>query len=180
MPHHDDIERRSSWGVLRREIQKRSRHKPVRQLIKEIPDVLNALAPCLMMSPLSVAQYLPADQALFDVVIFDEASQITVWDAVGSLARGKQVIIASDPKQMPPTNFFARSDDDPDGDIDIEGDLESILDEMRKVEYICTEEIRAIDKLLSTNGDQVELARHLGIVRLSQFARERLIEAIGE
>nr|WP_041526553.1 hypothetical protein [Pelodictyon phaeoclathratiforme] len=81
---------------------------------------------------------------------------------------------------MPPTNFFARSDDDPDGDIDIEGDLESILDEMRKVEYICTEEIRAIDKLLSTNGDQVELARHLGIVRLSQFARERLIEAMGE
>lgn len=130
MPHPDDIERRSSWGVLRREIQKRSRHKPVRQLIKEIPDVLNALAPCLMMSPLSVAQYLPADQALFDVVIFDEASQITVWDAVGSLARGKQVIIAGDPKQMPPTNFFARSEDDPDGDIDIEGDLESILDEM--------------------------------------------------
>ena len=130
MPHPDDIERRSSWGLLRREIQKRSRHKPVRQLIQEIPDVLNALAPCLMMSPLSVAQYLPADQALFDVVIFDEASQITVWDAVGSLARGKQVIIAGDPKQMPPTNFFARSEDDPDGDIDIEGDLESILDEM--------------------------------------------------
>ena len=130
MPHPDDIERRSSWGLLRREIQKRSRHKPVRQLIQEIPDVLNALAPCLMMSPLSVAQYLPADQALFDVVIFDEASQITVWDAVGSLARGKQVIIAGDPKQMPPTNFFARSEDDPDGDIDIENDLESILDEM--------------------------------------------------
>ncbi|NTW81832.1 MAG: DUF3320 domain-containing protein [Chlorobiaceae bacterium] len=130
MPDPEDIERRSSWGLLRREIQKRSRHKPVRQLIQEIPDVLTALAPCLMMSPLSIAQYLPADQALFDVVIFDEASQITVWDAVGSLARGKQVIIAGDPKQMPPTNFFARSEDDPDGDIDIEGDLESILDEM--------------------------------------------------
>lgn len=130
MPHPDDIERKSSWGLLRREIQKRSRHKPVRQLIQEIPDVLTALAPCLMMSPLSVAQYLPADQALFDVVIFDEASQITVWDAVGSLARGKQVIIAGDPKQMPPSNFFARSDDDPDGEVDIEGDLESILDEM--------------------------------------------------
>src|SRR5690606_33213121 len=75
-------------------------------------------------------QFLPAGQALFDVVIFDEASQITVWDAVGSLARGKQVIVAGDPKQMPPTNFFGRADDDPDGDIDGEGDLESILDEL--------------------------------------------------
>ena len=128
VPDPDDIERTSSWGLLRREIQKRRGHKPVRQLIREIPDVLTTLAPCLMMSPLSVAQYLPADQALFDIVIFDEASQITVWDAVGSLARGKQVIIAGDTKQMPPTNFFARSDDDPDGDT--EGDLESILDEM--------------------------------------------------
>lgn len=129
-PDADDVKRNSSWGILRHEIQKKSQHKPVRQLILEIPDVLTKLAPCLMMSPLSVAQYLPADQALFDVVIFDEASQITVWDAVGSLARGHQAIVAGDPKQMPPTNFFARADDDPDGEVDTEGDLESILDEM--------------------------------------------------
>ena len=119
-----------SWGILRREMEKKIRHKPVRQIIHEAPDALTTLKPCLMMSPLSVAQYLPADHAHFDVVIFDEASQITVWDAVGALARGKQVIVAGDPKQMPPTNFFARSDDDPDGEIDGEGDLESILDEM--------------------------------------------------
>ncbi|MCP4471062.1 MAG: DUF3320 domain-containing protein [Gammaproteobacteria bacterium] len=130
LPDQDDVTRASSWGTLRRELQKKTRHKPVRQLVEEIPDVLTTLAPCLMMSPLSVAQYLPAEQDLFDVVIFDEASQITVWDAVGSLARGKQAIVAGDPKQMPPTNFFARADDDPDGDIDVEGDLESILDEM--------------------------------------------------
>ncbi|MEW6353244.1 MAG: DUF3320 domain-containing protein [Pseudomonadota bacterium] len=130
LPDADDVKRSSSWGVLRHEIQKKRQHKPVRQLIQEIPDVLTRLTPCLMMSPLSVAQYLPADQALFDVVIFDEASQITVWDAVGSLARGRQAIVAGDPKQMPPTNFFARADDDPDGEVDTEGDLESILDEM--------------------------------------------------
>ncbi len=64
------------------------------------------------------------------MVIFDEASQITVWDAVGAIARGKQVIVAGDPKQMPPTNFFNRAEDDQDGDVD-EGDLESILDELR-------------------------------------------------
>lgn len=126
----DDVKRKSCWGVLNRELQKKTKHKPVRQLIQDIPDVLTTLAPCLMMSPLSVAQYLPAEQALFDVVIFDEASQITVWDAVGSLARGRQAIVAGDPKQMPPTNFFARTDDDPDGEVDVEGDLESILDEM--------------------------------------------------
>lgn len=129
LPAQDDVKRSSSWGILRRELQKQRRHKPVRQLVKEIPDALTALAPCLMMSPLSVAQYLPAEQQLFDVVIFDEASQITTWDAVGSLARGRQAIVAGDQKQMPPTNFFARSDDDLDGDMD-QGDLESILDEM--------------------------------------------------
>ena len=130
IPASDSVTRKSSWGVLRHEIQKKRRHKPVRQLMAEIPDVVTTLAPCLMMSPLSVAQYLAADQALFDVVIFDEASQITVWDAAGCLARGRQAIIVGDPKQMPPTNFFARSDDDPDEDIDAEGDLESILDEL--------------------------------------------------
>ena len=87
------------------------------------------LTPCFMMSPLSVAQYLPADQS-FDVVIFDEASQITVWDAIGPIAHGRQVIVAGDQNQMPPTNFFAHSDDDPGGDVEYEGDLESILDEV--------------------------------------------------
>ena len=130
LPNSDSVTRRSSWGILRHEIQKKRRHKPVRQLMAEIPDVVTTLTPCLMMSPLSVAQYLAADRALFDVVIFDEASQIPVWDAVGCLARARQAIVVGDPKQMPPTNFFTRADDDPDGDIDIEGDLESILDEM--------------------------------------------------
>lgn len=130
IPEQEDIRRSSQWGILQREIRKKARHKPIRQLTQEIPEVFSTLAPCVMMSPLSVAQYLPADQSLFDVVIFDEASQITVWDAVGSIARGRQVIVAGDPKQMPPTNFFARSNDDSDPAIDDEGDLESILDEM--------------------------------------------------
>lgn len=130
IPDQEDTRKSSSWGVLRRELQKKTRHKPVREMMETIPEVMTTLAPCLMMSPLSIAQFLSPGQALFDVVIFDEASQITVWDAVGSLARGKQVIVAGDPKQMPPTNFFARSDDDPDGDVDGEGDLESILDEL--------------------------------------------------
>lgn len=130
LPSQKDINRGSEWGILQREIQKQRQHKPVRQLMQEIPGVITKLAPCLMMSPLSIAQYLPASQTLFDVVIFDEASQITVWDAVGALARGRQVIVAGDPKQMPPSNRFGRSDDGEDDDVQQEGDLESILDEM--------------------------------------------------
>jgi hypothetical protein len=116
------------FGVLAREIEKKSRHLPLRQLFGQMPTALTRLAPCLMMSPLSVAQYLPADTQPVDVVIFDEASQIPVWDAIGAIARGKQMIIVGDPKQLPPTTFFDRSSDGYDDASDLE-DLESILDE---------------------------------------------------
>jgi very-short-patch-repair endonuclease len=129
LPLPNEHSKSSTWGVLRRELQKKSRHKPVRQLVKEIPDVLTRLTPCLMMSPLSIAQYLPAEQQIFDVVIFDEASQITPWDSVGALARGRQVIVAGDPKQMPPTNFFSKNVGDNNGSDDVMN-LESVLDEM--------------------------------------------------
>ncbi|MBN2784302.1 MAG: DUF4011 domain-containing protein [Pontiellaceae bacterium] len=114
------------YGVLSRELQRQRGHKPVRQLIQELGGCLLDLTPCFMMSPLSVAQYLPSDYQAFDLVVFDEASQITVWDAVGAIARGKNVIVVGDPKQMPPTNFFNRAQDDGDSD---EADLESILDQ---------------------------------------------------
>jgi very-short-patch-repair endonuclease len=115
----------AEFGVLARELTKKTRHKPVRMLINEMGSSLTDLVPCFMMSPLSVAQFLPADFALFDLVIFDEASQITTWDAVGAVARGKNVIVVGDPKQMPPSNNFGRKEDE-DSD---EGDLESILDQ---------------------------------------------------
>src|SRR5690606_33270532 len=103
---------------------------PIRQLVQNLPTLLPKLKPCLLMSPLSVAQYLDAAHAQFDVVVFDEASQIPVWDAVGSIARGKQLICVGDPKQLPPTNFFNRVDDSGEtgGEDDVQ-DLESILDE---------------------------------------------------
>jgi very-short-patch-repair endonuclease len=100
-------------------------------MINKLDGYFSQLAPCVLMSPLSIAQYLPADQALYDVVIFDEASQITTWDAVGAIARGRQTIIVGDPKQLPPTNFFGRNDEDGEDVQDYEKDLESILDEAR-------------------------------------------------
>ncbi len=114
------------YGVLSRELLRQRGHKPVRQLVQELGGCLLHLTPCFMMSPLSVAQYLPSDYNAFDLVVFDEASQITVWDAVGAIARGKNVAVVGDPKQMPPTNFFNRSQDVDDSD---EADLESILDQ---------------------------------------------------
>ena len=118
------------WKIVAHEMHRQTGHKPVRQLLSEAPEVLTALCPCFMMSPLSVAQYLSSKHPKFDIVIFDEASQITTWDAIGPITRGKQVIVAGDPKQMPPSNFFARSNEDPDNDGSTRGDLESILDQM--------------------------------------------------
>ena len=120
----------SEMGKLRRELQKQRNHMPIRRLVQNLPTLLSKLKPCLLMSPLSVAQYLEAGHAPFDVVIFDEASQIPVWDAVGAIARGRQLVCVGDPKQLPPTNFFNRveEDDDTVGEGDIQ-DLESILDE---------------------------------------------------
>lgn len=120
--------RGTEWGVLNREINKKSRHMPLRKLIGSLPNALNRLTPCQLMSPLSIAQYLSPDAPPFDVVIFDEASQITVWDAIGAIARAKQTVVVGDPKQLPPTSFFARADEDGDEDVEVE-DLESILDE---------------------------------------------------
>ncbi len=127
IPSKNDIPKSSGFAILKHELQKSRRHKPVRQLAIEMGDALNCLAPCMLMSPLSIAQFLPADQPPFDLVIFDEASQIAPWDAIGSIARGRQVIIAGDPRQMPPTNFFSRGPNA--GDDDTAEDMESILDE---------------------------------------------------
>lgn len=127
LPDPNHLDKHGGYAVLRYELQKQRRHKPVRQLIREMGADFTMLAPCMLMSPLSIAQYLPTDQALFDLVIFDEASQIAPWDAVGAIARGKAVVIAGDPRQMPPTSFFNRGVDDVEDDID--EDLESILDE---------------------------------------------------
>lgn len=120
--------------LLQRELKKKTRLMPTRTLIKNLPIVLPALKPCMMMSPLTVSSYFGMNPNWkFDVVIFDEASQVKPEYAITSIIRGKQVIVAGDSKQMPPTNFFDVMDDDSD-DYNEENpqidNLESILDEM--------------------------------------------------
>lgn len=120
-------------GLLKKEISKKTKHKPIRKLFAEIPDVIFALKPCLMMSPMSVSQFIDPSVISFDTVIFDEASQLCTEDAVGSIFRGKQIIIAGDKKQLPPTRFFGTSIEEDEEFIDEEDEsndtYESVLEE---------------------------------------------------
>jgi very-short-patch-repair endonuclease len=129
VPTQTNFGRDPEWGTLAREINKKARQMPLRLLFGRIPNVMTQLAPCVMMSPLSIAQYLPAEAKPFDVVIFDEASQIPVWDAIGAIARGSQVIVVGDPEQLPPTSVGQRGVDDDNDDGSTAQSQQSILDE---------------------------------------------------
>ena len=121
-------------NLVTREAAKRSRHLPIRRLFQQAPHVLTAIRPCWAMSPLLVAELIPAGSDLFDVVIFDEASQIPPAEAMGVLARAPQAVIAGDDRQLPPTSFFSRhvpddgDEEDDEGDTALTSDIESILD----------------------------------------------------
>ncbi len=119
-------------ALVRREAAKKTRHIPVRRLFREAPHVLTSIRPCWAMSPLLVAELVPAEAELFDVVIFDEASQVPPAEAIGSLARARQAVIAGDGRQLPPTSFFNSHEVDEEEDEDdpgvLTGDIESILD----------------------------------------------------
>lgn len=115
-------------GIITREKEKKTRHKPVRKLLEETGSLVQQIKPCFMMSPLAVSQFLPPDLR-FDVVIFDEASQVLPSDAVNCVYRGDQLIVAGDQKQLPPTDFFSAAADDLDVDEDDETDVfDSVLD----------------------------------------------------
>ena len=113
--------------AFNRQIKGNMRGFNLRGLFTDFPELLKVVAPCLLMSPSTVSQYLPPDPGLFDIVIFDEASQMPTCEAVPSLARAKSAIIVGDPKQMPPTSFFVNMDVD-DENPEAE-DLESVLDD---------------------------------------------------
>ena len=117
----------SELGILKRNIANGGRGTSIRKIIDQIPNLLPKLCPCMLMSPISVAQYIDLNTDKFDIVIFDEASQMPTSEAVGAIARGKALVVVGDPKQMPPTSFFSTTQvDEEEADID---DMESILDD---------------------------------------------------
>ena len=117
----------SEVGILQRNIRNGCRGVSLRNFFASIQDLLHRMCPCMLMSPMSVAQYIEAGGMKFDLVIFDEASQMPTCEAVGTIARGSSVIVVGDPKQLPPTTFFNATSYDEDN-FHIE-DLESILDD---------------------------------------------------
>lgn len=120
---------RGEVETLRREFNKKRRHMPIRRLLNKAGRVIQQIKPVFMMSPMSIATYLEPGEVEFDLVIYDEASQVKVADALGAMLRGKQVIVVGDTKQMPPTNFFGKQfiADDEDAQESITADMESIL-----------------------------------------------------
>ncbi len=128
----DSIDNSSEIGLLNRNISNGGRGTSLRDLLDSIPTLLPRLCPCMLMSPMSVAQYLDLSQDKFDLVVFDEASQMPTSEAVGAIARGKSLIVVGDPKQMPPTSFFSSTNvDEEEAAID---DMESILEDCRTLE----------------------------------------------
>ncbi|MGV9720206.1 DUF3320 domain-containing protein [Nocardia beijingensis] len=118
-------------AIIRKEAEKRARHMPVRMLLDQAKDVVQLVKPCFMMSPLTVSQFLPTGFR-FDVVIFDEASQVLPQDAVNSIYRGDALIVAGDQKQLPPTSFFSIAEGSEEEWTEDGTDVyESILDECK-------------------------------------------------
>jgi transcription elongation GreA/GreB family factor/uncharacterized protein YbjQ (UPF0145 family) len=120
--------------LLRREISKKRRHIPIRQLLKRAGAALQELKPCFMMGPLSVAQYLEQETLRFDLVVMDEASQLRPEEAIGAIARGTQLVVVGDPKQLPPSSFFDRM---VDGSDDEEDEIPAAISGMESILDIC-------------------------------------------
>ncbi len=118
-------------GVVRREVKKKRRHLPLRKLLTEAGHAVQAIKPVFMMSPISVAQFLAPGILEFDLLLIDEASQVQPVDALGAIARARQIVVVGDERQLPPTSFFntvvGDTEDDEDTDVFQAADLESIL-----------------------------------------------------
>jgi len=122
--------RESESGILLNEFNKKKAHMPIRRLMSSAGGLIQKIKPCFMMSSLSIAQYLEPQHTTFDVVIFDEASQVRPEDALGALLRGQQVVVMGDSKQLPPTTFFENlleADDEYNEDASFYSDVESVL-----------------------------------------------------
>lgn len=135
LAHYENIPRGvaeiGQMGIIRHEIEKQRRHLPLRQLLRRAGHAIQRIKPVMMMSPISIAQFLSPDSMEFDLLLIDEASQVRPVDALGAVARARQIVVVGDDKQLPPTRFFDRALDDDTTSIDDDtfaaGDVESIL-----------------------------------------------------
>ncbi len=158
-------------GLLRRECAKKARHLPIRRLMEQAGAALQSVKPVFLMSPLSVAAYLSPDGPTFDLVIFDEASQVKPVDAFGSILRGAQLVVVGDEKQLPPTSFF-------DALLSSEG----VVDEEEAAANV-TADLQSIIGLCASRGMPSRMlrwhyrSRHDSLIALSnrEFYQDRLV-----
>jgi very-short-patch-repair endonuclease len=134
LAHYQSLPKANQFGEmakLRAEMEKKQRHWPIRKLIRETGHALQAIKPVFMMSPTSIAQFLEPGAIEFDLLVIDEASQVRPVEALGAMARCKQIVVVGDDKQMPPTSFFGAAigggDDGSDDDSTGTRNLESVL-----------------------------------------------------
>lgn len=177
-------------NLVRTEASKKSRHIPLRELLARAPDVLTRIAPCWVASPLSVSQLMDGSKRHFDIVVFDEASQILQEEAIPALYRAEQVVVAGDRHQLPPTTFFATAIegedeifDDDDGDVRDAlvtatgsiGGFESLLDTLEAFlpNWLLEWHYRSEDERLITFSNT-----HIYTGRLVTFPSARVHEAI--
>ncbi|WP_372370610.1 DUF3320 domain-containing protein [Candidatus Uabimicrobium sp. HlEnr_7] len=122
----------SEAGILLSEFNRKRGHMPIRKLMTLTGHLIQKVKPCFMMSPLSIAKFLDPRNVRFDVIIFDEASQVRPEDALGALLRGNQVIIMGDSQQLPPTSFFDSLIQETESEIASISDMESILHQCKR------------------------------------------------
>ena len=125
-------------GVIRGEIARKRRHMPIRRLMAKAGGMVQRIKPVFLMSPISIAQFLPPSALRFDLLVVDEASQVRPEDAFGAIARCRQIVIVGDQKQLPPTSFFDRlGSDEPVKDDDDEEDGIATATEMESILTLC-------------------------------------------
>ncbi len=130
LKHWEGLPKGNAGGqvnILKTEFNKKARHMPIRKLVEEAGKAMQAIKPVWMMSPMSIANFLPPGAIDFDLVIFDEASQVRPVDAIGAIARGKQLVVVGDTRQLPPTSFFDKLNTDIEEEENVTADMQSIL-----------------------------------------------------
>jgi very-short-patch-repair endonuclease len=130
LTHFESLPKPEGGGqmsVLRTEFNRKARHMPIRKLMQEAGLAIQAIKPVFMMSPMSIASFLPPGDIEFDLVIFDEASQVRPVEALGAVLRGKQLVVVGDTKQLPPTSFFDKLNTETEDEDNVTADMQSIL-----------------------------------------------------
>ncbi|WP_029513470.1 DUF4011 domain-containing protein [Mycoplasmopsis primatum] len=135
IPYLNSIINNADLNLLKKEHSKSRNHISIREIFIRMPNLIQNLKPCFMMSPSSLSKHLSDSHITFDTVIFDEASQLTLENTFIAMIKAKQVIIAGDTNQLPPTNFFKTiADEQSNDEEDIEeNDYDSLLERVQSI-----------------------------------------------